>query len=238
MSSSLRAKLMTAFLVLGVAPSIGCGEIDLPVSLALEQPSNLTIELAITDPPLEETTNLVGGVDTTITTKIGLKELLGALIGKAIPADIAIDDILIAGTEIIIGDDESGIPTDTICLFQDPDLASDGAASFNLLLGVASFDMTLNTKLGLTDPFLDALLGGPQPFQQVVSAVTPVSITDMLALLTGGGSGLSLSQEIDANFEAPILGSIHVTGTLTLASTDTPPSSPLLDDCTAYIAGL
>jgi hypothetical protein len=231
---------MVVLLVTGIAPAIGCGQIELPVTLALEQPSDLTIELAITDPPLEETTNLVGGVETTIVTNIGLKELLGALVGKAIPADIQIDDILIAGTEILIGPegDPGALPTGTICLFQDPDLASEGGASFNLLLGVAAFDMTLNTKLGLTDPLLNMLLGGPQPFQQVVSAMVPVSLTDMLALLTGGGSGLALSQDIDASFNAPVLGDVHVTGTLTLASTDTFPSGPLLTECADYIAGL
>lgn len=232
MVSSLRAKLTMVFLALGVAPSIGCGQIELPVTLALEQPSDLTIEVAITDPPIEATTNLVGGVETTIVTNIGLKELLGALIGKAIPADIAIDDILIAGSEFDIG----GLLTDTICLFQDPAVPSEGAASFNLLLGVAGFDMTLNTKLGITDPFLDALLGGAQPFQQVISATVPVSLSDMLALISGGGAGLSISQDIDAQFDTGILGPIHVTGTLTLASTDTFPTGALIDDCVAYIA--
>jgi hypothetical protein len=228
---------MVVFLVLGVVPSVGCGEIELPVSLALEQPSELTLELPIFPPPFdEETTSLVGGVETTITTEIGLFELLGALIGKAIPADIAIDDVLIAGTEILIG---GGLPTGAICVFQDPDLASGGSASFNILLGVAAFEMTLNTRLGLTDPLLGSLLGEPAPFQQIVSAMVPVSIGDLLALISGGGSGLALTQDIDAEFgPVPILGTVHVTGTLTLASTDTPPSDPLLDECAAFIASL
>jgi hypothetical protein len=209
----------------------------IPIDLALEEPSVLTLELPIFPPPFnEESTTLVGGVQTTIVADIGLLELLGALIGKAIPADIQIDDILIAGTEILIG---GGLPTGPICLFQDPDLASGGSAALNPLLGVAAFSMTLNTRLGVTDPFLASLIGEPAPFTQVVDATVPLSIGDLLALLAGGGSGIALTQEIDAEFgPVPIIGIIHVTGTLTLASTDTPPSDPLLDTCAAFIAGL
>jgi hypothetical protein len=236
-SAGLRAKLLVALFSLAVVPSIGCGEIELPVDLVLEQPSDLTLELPIFPPPFnEETTSLVGGVQTTIIADIGLLELLGALIGKAIPADIEVDDILIAGTEILIG---GGLPTGAVCLFQDPDLASGGIASLNPLLGVAAFDMTLNTKLGVTDPLLAGLIGDPAPFAQVISAIVPLSIGDLLTIVGGGDSGIALTQEIDAEFgPVPVLGVIHVSGSLTLASSDEPASDPLLDTCTAFIAGL
>lgn len=225
------------FVALVAATGLGCGEIEMPIDLALEQPSELTLELPIFPPPFDQaTTSLVGGVQTTIIADLGLLKLLGALVGKAIPAEIVIDDILIAGSEILIG---GGLPTGAICLFQDPDLASGGTAKLNLLLGAAAFDMTLNTRLGLTDPLLGGLLGEPAPFTQVVSAVTPLSIGDMLAMLGGGGGGLALTQEIDATFgPVPILGTIHVTGALTLASSDEFPSDPLLDTCADFIAGL
>jgi hypothetical protein len=237
MPASLRAQLLVALFALAVVPSFGCGEIELPVDLALEAPSELTLELPVFPPPFnEESTSLVGGVQTTIVADIGLLELLGALIGKAIPADIVVDDILIAGTEILIG---GGIPTGAICLFQDPDLASTGSAALNPLLGVAAFDMTLNTKLGVTDPLLASLIGEPAPFTQVISAVVPLSIGDLLTILAGGDSGIALTQEIDAEFgPVPVIGIIHVTGSLTLVSTDTPPSDPLLDTCADFIAGL
>ena len=237
MLSSLRPRLYVLLLTVGILPSLGCGTIELPIDLALEQPSDLTLELPIFPPPFDlATTSLIGGVETTISTKIGLKELLGALVGQAIPATIDIDDILIAGTEILIG---GSLPTGTVCVFQDPVVESGGTAAFNLLLGVAAFDMTLNTNLGVTDPFLGGLLGGPAAFAQEVSAMVPVSIGDMLALLTGGGGGLALTQEIDAEFgPVPILGTIHITGTLTLASADAQPSDPLLDECAAFVAGL
>jgi hypothetical protein len=237
MPASLRAKILVALFAFAVVPSLGCGEIELPITLALEEPSSLTLELPIFPPPNDvASTSLVGGVQTTIVADIGLLELLGALIGKAIPASIAVDDILIAGTEILIG---GGIPTGAICLFQDPDLASTGSAALNPLLGVAAFNMTLNTKLGVSDPFLAGLLGEPAPFTQVISATAPLSIGDLLAILGGGDSGLALTQEIDATFgPLPIIGTIHVTGELTLASADALPSDPLLDTCADFIAGL
>lgn len=237
MSASLRAKLLVAAFTVAVVPSFGCGKITLPVDLALEDPSQLTLELPIFPPPYDvASTSLVGGVETTIKADIGLLQLLGAFVGQALPATIQIDDVLIAGTEILIG---GGLPTGTICLFQDPDLPSTGNAAFNVLLGTAAFNMTLNTKLGVTDPLLGSLLGGPAPFSQSVSAVAPLSLGDMLAILAGGGGGLALTQNIDATVgPVPVIGSIHVTGSLTLASTDTPPSDPLLDNCAAYVAGL
>lgn len=237
MSASLRAQLLVLLFAVSVVPSIGCGEIELPIDLVLEEPSDLTLGFPSFPPPFDqETTSLVGGVQTTIIADLGLLQLLGALVGKAIPADIVIDDILIAGTEILIA---GAIPTGTVCLFQDPLLDSGGAASLNLLLGVAAFDMTLNTRLAITDPGLAALIGEPAPFAQVVSAVVPLSIGDMLTMLGGGDSGLSLTQEIDAEFgPVPILGTIAVTGSLTLASSDTPASDPLLDTCAAFVAGL
>lgn len=237
MSSSLRARSLAVLFAVAVVPSFGCGQIELPVDLVLEQPSDLTLALPVFPPPFDqETTSLVGGVQTTIVANIGLFELLGALIGKAIPAAIEIDDILIAGTEILIG---GGLPTGPICLFQDPDLGSVGSAKLNPLLGVAAFNMTLNTKLGVTDPLLAGLIGDPAPFTQAISAVVPLSIGDLLTILGGGDSGIALTQEIDAEFgPVPILGTIQVTGSLTLVSSDTPASDPLLDTCAAFIAGL
>ena len=237
MTASVRARCLVVLFALTVVPSFGCGVIELPVDLVLEEPSDLTLGFPSFPPPFDqETTSLVGGVQTTIVANVGLLQLLGALVGKAIPADIEIDDILIAGSEILIA---GAIPTGTVCLFQDPGLASGGSAQLNLLLGVAAFDMELNTRLGVTNPGLAGLLGEPAPFTQIVSAVVPLSIGDLLTIVAGGDSGIAITQEIDAEFgPVPILGTIQITGALTLVSSDTPPSDPLLDTCTAFIAGL
>ncbi|MEB2346443.1 MAG: hypothetical protein OZ948_17095 [Deltaproteobacteria bacterium] len=220
---------LLAFIGLGS----GCGDVSIPVDLALEQPSELSLVL----PEGPASTSLVGGVETTIVADLGLLRLLGAMVGQALPADIQIDDVLIAGTAIpVFG---GLVNTGTVCVFQDPAVPSSGSAAFNLLLGTAAFEMSLNTRLGLTDPTFNAMLGGPQAFTQEIAAVVPISLSDMLAIMGGTGGGLAISQDVDATFgPVPVLGTVHVTGTLTLASTDTPPVDPLLDDCVAYIAGL
>lgn len=220
---------LAAFIGLGS----GCGDVSIPVDLALEQPSSLSLAL----PTEQATTELVGGVATTIEADLGLLKLLGALLGKALPADIVVDDVLIAGTSISVF---GGLfNTGTICVFQDADLPSEGSAAFNLLLGSAAFDMTLNASLAITDPTLGGFLGGPQPFSQSIMAVVPLSLSDLFGILGGGGGGLALTQEIDTVFgPVPLLGEVHVTGELTLASADGFPSDPLLDECDDYIAGL
>lgn len=212
---------------------LGCGQLKLPVDLALEEPSELTLEL----PTETATTSLVGGVSTTIKADLGLLKLLGALVGKALVANVQVDDVLIAGTSVsILG---GFINTGTICLFQDPEVPSSGSAAFNILLGTAAFDMSLNSLLAVTDPVLSGLVGGPQPFSQDVSAVVPLSLADLVGIIAGSGGGLAITQEIDTVFgPVPIIGEIHVTGALTLASTDTPPSDPLLDECADFIASL
>lgn len=220
--------LAAAAAVIGLGS--GCGNITLPVNLALEQPSELNLTLGDT----VATTTLVGGVATTIEADLGLLKLLGALVGQAIPADIAVDDLLIAGTNIAIFG--GALNTGTICLYQDPLIPSGGDAAFNMLLGSAAFNLTLNALIALTDPVLGPGIG-PQAFNQAISAVAPLSLTDMLAILGGSGGGLALTQEIDTVFgPVPLLGEIHAQGSLTLASADVLPSDPLLDDCNDYLA--
>lgn len=238
MSDRLRRQLLVLLLVGGVLPSIACGTVVIPTTLALESPSEITIAIPIFPPPYDqETTSLVGGVETTITTELGLLELLGITIGIALPADISVDDILIAGTEIVIG---GLLPTGTLCVALDPDLPGGGSALINPLLGVAEFNIALNTLIHITDPGLGGVLGGALPFGAAINAVTPLSLGDLLDLMAGGTGGLSLTQEIDTTLppDTPVIGPSQVTATLTLATTETFPSDPLLDECEAYLAGL
>jgi len=233
MRRSARPAHFFAGLAAAIALGSGCGNVSIPITLALEDPSTLSLEL----PSEQATTSLIGGVDTTINADLGLLKLLGALVGQALPADIDVDEVLIAGTSVSVF---GGLfNTGTICVFQDPDVPSEGSAAFNLLLGSAAFNMTLNASLAITDPTLGSFLGGPQPFSQAIATVVPLSLGDLLGILGGGGGGLALTQEIDTVFgPVPLLGEIHVTGELTLASADAFPSDPLLDECVTYIAGL
>jgi hypothetical protein len=219
---------LAAFIGLGS----GCGDVELPVILALEQPSSLSLEL----PTGAATTTLIGGVDTTITADLGLLKLLGALVGKALPADIAVNDVLIAGSPVDVFD--GLFNTGVICVFQDPDVPSAGSAAFNLLLGTAAFNLTLNAAIALTDPTLGAFVG-VQGFSQSIATVVPLSLSDLLGILGGGGGGLALTQSIDTVFgPVPLLGEVHVTGELTLASADAFPSDPMLDVCADFVASL
>ncbi len=238
MSKRLVRLNLVALLAVFVLPSLACGNIVLPQVLAVEEPSEITLSLPIFPPPFDmETTSLSGGVETTITANLGFFELLGIFVGQALPANIDVDNIAIAGTEFLIA---GGLPTGTICVTLDESLPGGGQALLNPLLGVAQFMLDLNTLILITDPFLGgALGGGGLPFGASIDAITPLSIGDLLGLIAGGAGGLSLTQDIETTLPAdtPIIGPATVTATLTLSSADTLPSNALLDECEAFLAG-
>ena len=234
-----RQLAVTALLTAFVLPSVACGTIELPIDLALEQPSEIAIDLSALFPPPNDlaVTSLVGGVETTITAQLGLIEFIAVTLGQALPATIAVDDIRIAGTELLIG---GLLSTGTLCVAPDPLVASGGVAMLNLLLGVAAFDLTLASLIYVTDPFLGPTVGGALPFAAEIDAITPLSIGDLLALATGTGGGLVLTQEIDTMLppDTPIIGAAGVSATLSLATTDVFPTDPLLDECEIFLSGL
>lgn len=221
-----------------VLPSLACGSIDLPVTLALEDPSAITIEIPIFPPPDDmETTTLVGGVETNISADVGILTLLGLLVGQALPADITVNDIAIAGTELVIG---GFLPTGTICVALDEADPGGGMAYLNVLLGMAAFQLDLNSVIYLTNPVVAPILGGPLPFQASIDTMAPLKLSDLLGLLAGGSGGLSLTQTIDTNLppDTPVIGPAGISATLTLSSADALPSDLLLDECAAFLADL
>jgi hypothetical protein len=108
----------------------------------------------------------------------------------------------------------------------------------NALLGVAQFNIDLNTEIWVTDPALLGVVGGPLPFTATIDATAPLSLGDLLNLAAGGTGGLSLTQQIDTTLppETPVIGAAQISATLTLSSADTLPSDPMLDDCDAFFA--
>lgn len=233
-----RHRLYVLLLSAAIVPSFGCGTIVIPMDLVLEDPSQIDIHIPIFQPPFDvATTNLVGGVEMTITTNLGFFQLLGISLGQALPADISVDTIAMAGTEILIG---GLLPTGTLCVTLDDTLPGGGSALINPLLGVAEFNIALNTLIYITDPGLGPIVGGALPFGADVNAITPLTIGDLLDLLGGGGGGISLTQEIDTTLppDTPIIGPAQVVATLTLATADAQPSDPLLDECEVFLAGL
>jgi hypothetical protein len=222
--------------MLAVLPAFACGDIELDVDLALEDPSQIDITIPLLPAPNNvKTTFLVGGIESTITTHLGLIELIAASLGQALPANIAIDDIRIAGTEFdILG----LLFTGTLCVRPDPLTPSGGTAMINALLGVAQFNIDLNTEIWVTDPALLGVVGGPLPFTATIDATAPLSLGDLLNLAAGGTGGLSLTQQIDTTLppDTPVIGAAQISATLTLSSADALPSDPMLDECDAFFA--
>jgi hypothetical protein len=220
-------------------PLVACGDIVIPQTLVLEEPSDITIEIDIFSPPYDMAqTSLVGGISSTITASLGFLELLGVLVGKSIVADVSVDEIAIAGTEIVIG---GLLPTGTLCVDIDGANPGGGQALINPLVGVAQFIVDLNTIVYLTHPVVGPALGGSFPFTASIDDVAPLSLGDLIGLALGGsGGGLSLTQEIATQLppDTPVIGPANVTATLTLATADAIPSDPLLDECAAFLATL
>lgn len=212
--------------------SVGCGDIEIPLDLALVGDNTISIEQA-GSPPLS--TTLVGGVETTIVADIGILSLLNP---NGIAAAISVDDLLIAGENIpVLG---GIINTGTLCIEQNLDNPGGGMAHLRIFQGEADFMLALNTIIRGTDPgfvaLLDTLGISGLPFDTVVDVQdVPLSFGDLIGLAFGGGGGggLELTQEISTTLPAdiPFFGGADVTALLTLATVDEIPADPLLADC-------
>ena len=219
----MRAKLwMTVALSALSMNAVAC-HLQVEQILAVQPGSNFNIDVAtpIDLPPVPQA--LEGGNVMSIDIFISLFDLiLGDFEG-----DIEVEELLIAapGVNILV-------PTGRICIV--PDATNPGGGSFdaNLHTKKATFDVSINT----TAVFGNAALGSfPFPFD-IVSTV-PFGLAEALGLLTGSND-LSITQAISQplNFTVsgiPITG--QVTGSITLASADAFPTSPLLDECIAII---
>jgi hypothetical protein len=225
----LRLNLALALLAFS---GFGCGKITLPVDFVLVGDSN-TISLTV--PFLGNRTfssSLVGGAESTVQVDLDLFSLLSP---TGIAATIQIDSVQIAGTAINL----LGLNTGTICIYQDPANPSGGMALFRVLKNQADFTLTLNTLISVTDPQILALFPDPLPFSADIDQTIPVTLSDLLGLLGGTGSGLTISQSLESTLpDIPILGGSIVDASLTLQTADALPSDPLIDECNTFVAGL
>lgn len=210
---------------------VGCGDIDIPLDLALVGDNTISIEQE-GQAPLA--TTLVGGVETTITASIGLFSLLNP---NGIAAAISVDDLLIAGDSIaILG---GIVNTGTLCIEQNTENPGGGLAALKIFKGEADFMLALNTVIRGTDPGFVALLElsgiDSLPFDTEVNTTVPLGFADLFGLFLGGGGGggLELSQDIETTLPAdiPFFGGATVAASLTLATVDEIPADPLLVDC-------
>lgn len=212
----------------------GCGQIQLPVSFALEGENTISLEVPFF-PPGQNVfdSSLVGGADATITIDLDPFKLLTR---DGLAALISLDLVRIAGTDINL----FGLHTGTVCIYDDPDNPGGGIAHLRPLRSEADFDLAFNTLISPTNPQILALFADPLPFQAEISTTTTVTLADLMGLLLGSsGSGIELSQEIQATLpeDIPFFANSIVTANLTLATAEGIPTDPLLDECEAFLAG-
>ncbi len=227
--------LQITLLTTVAAVSIGCGKIEVPLNLALAEGSTIGLDIPLFSPPYDHAeTTLVGGVETTAIVDLDPWNLISP---SGIAAAIRIDDLVIAGEPILLA---GSLNTGTICTLLDPDNESGGLALIQPFRHQMDVQMTLNTIISVTDPFLAGFLPGGLPFPAQVDATIPVTLSDLfdlfLGLLFGGNGGLTgleLTQQLSATIpdDVPILAGADITATLTLVSVDAIPADPLLADC-------
>jgi hypothetical protein len=231
---TIRASLHMTLLAALFAGSFGCGQIEVPLNLALAGDSAIDLYMPLFPPPHDTAhSDLVGGVETTAIVDLDPFALIDP---DGIAAAIQVDDLLIAGTPILIG---GALSTGTICGNLDPESPSGGIALIQPFRHQMDVQMTLGTVISVTNPALSVFLPGGLPFPAEIDTTIPITLSDLfdlfLGLLFGGGglSGLELTQEISATLpdDIPLLAGSEISATLTLVSAEEIPADPLLADC-------
>lgn len=233
MSVSSRPLLLLASALFTL--NAGCGQIQLPVSFALEGDNSITLEVPFFPAPNNVfETVVVGGADATISVDLNPFELFTR---NGLAALVSLDLVRIAGTEINL----FGLRTGTVCIYDDVDNPGGGIAYLRPLRSEADFNIAFNTLISPTSPQLQALFPTPLPFAAQIATTTTVTLADLVGLLFGSsGSGIQLSQEISATLpeDIPFFANAIITANLTLATAESIPTDPLLDECEDFLAGL
>lgn len=215
------------------ATSIGCGEIELPVTFALVGENTMSLQVAAFPPPNNVfQSDLVGGAEATVRIDLNPFELFTP---NGIMAAISVDRVRMAAEAINL----FGFSTGTVCIYDDPASPGGGFALMRPLRQQADFHLTLNTLISPTSPVLIGLYPDPLPFAAAIDETIPLTLADMIGLLVGGGAGLELSQQLQATVpdDVPLLAGSVITTDVTLATVDAFPVDPLLDECEDFLAG-
>lgn len=230
---ALHRSMLTHLLLLAATSWFGvaCSKIEIPLNLAVQPGSMVSIDGIPLPPPFDHAdTMLVGGIETKAVVDIDPWTLFNP---NGIMATIQVNDLLMAGDEIVF---LGLIPTGTICIEPSQTPPGDGVAFLNLLKHQGTFHMDLYTQIRLTNQqIFDQVFGGiPLPFDATVDTTVPLTLSDLLGLLSGSG-GLVLSQQLVSVLppDVPIIGGATVTADVTLMSVDQIPTDPLLVDCVA-----
>ena len=229
-----KALKLVALLVFAMG-AIGCGQIQMPMTLALEEGSGIDIAMVGAggnEIPLGRT-ELEGGVETTMTATI---DLLALLLNIPIFGVISIDNLLFGGSEFLI----LGIPTGTVCTIPDPNGSSSGSVLIDLANGHIDFVMDLDTAIKVTSPILGAAIPDGFLFTMAVDDGADMTLAELLDMAFGNADGvLSMTQDLDVLMDTEVGGfplTLHITGGLTLSTANEFPTGDMLDDCIAYLA--
>jgi len=222
----------TILAALALSGSMACTSIDVPVTLALEEPSDIVIELVVLGTPtgIVTGTTLVGGADMTISLS-----LLNLFAPGGILAMVTIDDIRMAGPSFALAGQQTG----TICV-SDLEGEGGGTALIRPLHGEAQFDVVFATAIHTLGPLGGQIPDGI-PFNAPLQATAPLTFGDMIDLFLGKPGSLRVTQVIETEIEGPgdnssildLIDGSPVTATITLASAEAIPDHALLDQCAA-----
>jgi len=227
MGKQTRVLLSVAVLCMAMG-SVACS-LDIESTLALADGSSMEVEVPSGSGNVS-TAALEGGTVMNIAVGIHLSDLLRG----TVDGDVSVGELLFASDGFTI----LGIPTDELCVIPDPSDPGGGTFSANLKKSKATFDVQINTRALVGNPLLAGVIPDGFAFPFDLQSTVPLSLFDMLGLLTGKGS-LEVSQDLDEELTVsvgPATLPIHIGGTLTLASTDAFPTSPLLDSCIAIVS--
>jgi hypothetical protein len=138
------------------------------------------------------------------------------------------------------------VNTGLLCVVLD-DPPGGGTFAYDVLAQQASFDVLVNTKAVVTNPLVAPMMpGGAFKFPFDLEASMPLTLVDALGLVTGTGS-ITVAQHLDnifiaeyypdkanyPNWTVPL--KMHVVGDVTLTSTDTFPTPPIVLSCLDYL---
>lgn len=203
--------------------------------LGVQEGSNLQILAGFSISPVMP---LTGGTVVGLDISIGLFELLFG----HVDGDIELKELLLAAPGYTL---LAVLPTDEICIFPASATPAPGTFDSNIYSGESTFAIDIDTLAEFQNPEQQArVVGGALPFPFSLSDTQNLSIGELFGLLGGSGElafEQAFSEPIVLEFQlspnAPIQNlSGFAAGTVSLASTDTFPTSPDIEVCANNLA--
>jgi hypothetical protein len=231
--------LLTTALGLFAAGAFGCN-LQIEQMFAMQPGSGADVALVSPDGTTEipqGRLNFEGGVVMQIAISTDLIDYLDG----TVDGDVTIVDLLfgVPGFNFLI------VNTGLVCVVLD-DPPGGGTFSYNALAQQATFDVLVNTKALLTkQSFAKLIRGGAFLFPFDLESTIPLTLVDAIGLFSGTGT-LTVTQALDEFYQTAIVVvkddpsqdqvyTLHVTGEVTLQSTDTFPATTNVLACVDYL---